>query len=780
LFGPDRFYDINFDDGDELDDIEDIFVFPESEYDLLGREASGTFRWKGVRNVLINDSIDRYAKTVGYWVVNRNEDKRFSFLGDALRCYDDLIVSYKGAEVKKADLNLPEEWDIDSERKCPPGRSSFQSVYNDASRAIAGGERKVTSIQPTARASSKMSELPSDAIEGGGGGVDAEVIDAEVNNTDAPSVQPQTANPAPTKLIPSGVVCLRGNLVQQTRDGIAVHRITGLWSTGLDKILADPENRLGECGSFEYDQKTDCSNKSSAVEQTFPPSGRYSGSFIVSDADVNKKVEEQDVVFNFVKNNEGYYNVKGRGSNAFGKYTTSGTLTKEGVITIHRHYPKRKKKAVPQGKLPPTTKMVPTDVVEEKVASISHDDTPNGRPQSDQDSSDSSTSTIEAKQIIGDDSVENVTVEESDLEQLGSSTKRSVQRTSQEENKSEEQKKRKATIRNQATPSPPVPKETPCSAASKRSCKTPSSAVFPTATKTDMQFPATKAREYPDGWLTRTVPRKKNSRTGDRYFYSPKLKIRLRSKLEVGRFLDCLAEHQGNEEKAWSSLRKQKTKSVTRKVKTRRPSADAAVRRPSADAAVERPSANTAVGRPSADAAVRRPSAADAAAKRPSANAAARRPSAADAAAKRPSTVAAASSNRERRSSTSSMTDTLTCPLRKITIVEYVQPSRPRLESNEEAQNKKTNDINEIAKPPTIQTSSCNKRTKPSFHRGEKIYAVLKGNNQSSDGTEEWLPGRVWDFKVTHETSYGPVKAYDISEYYMRVCRYLFINSLSF
>jgi hypothetical protein len=126
------------------------------------------------------------------------------------------------------------------------------------------------------------------------------------------------------------------------------------------------------------------------------------------------------------------------------------------------------------------------------------------------------------------------------------------------------------------------------------------------------------------------------------------------------------------------------------------------------------------------------------------------------------------------------MTDTLTCPLRKITIVEYVQPSRPRLESNEEAQNKKTNDINEIAKPPTIQTSSCNKRTKPSFHRGEKIYAVLKGNNQSSDGTEEWLPGRVWDFKVTHETSYGPVKAYDISEYYMRVCRYLFINSLSF
>ncbi|KAK1747102.1 hypothetical protein QTG54_002446, partial [Skeletonema marinoi] len=692
LFGPDRFYDINFDDGDELDDIEDIFVFPESEYDLLGREASGNFRWKGVRNVLINDSIDRYAKTVGYWVVNRNEDKRFSFLGDALRCYDDLNVSYKGARVKKADLNLPEEWDIDSEGKYSPKRSSLQSVCNDASRASAGGERKVSSIQPTARASSKMSELPSDAIEGGGGS-----LDAEVNNTDAPSIQPQTTNPAPTKLIPSGVVCLRGNLVLQTRDGIAVHRITGLWSTGLDKILADPENKLGECGSFEYDQKTDCS-KPSAVEQTFPPSGRYSGSFIVSDADVNKKVEEQDVVFNFVKNNEGYYNVKGRGSNAFGKYTTSGTLTKEGVITIHRHYPKRKKKAVPQGKLPPTTKMVPTDVGEEKVASISHDDTPNGRPESDQDSIDSSTSTIGAKQIIGDDSVKNDTVEESDLEQLGSSTKRSDQRTSQEDSKTEEKKKRKTTVRNQATPSPPVPKETPCSAASKRSCKTPSSTVFPTATKTDMQFPATKAREYPDGWLTRTVPRKKNSRTGDRYFYSPKLKIRLRSKLEVGRFLDCLAEHQGDEENAWSSLRKQKTTSVTRKVKTR----------PSAATAARRPSANTAVERPRADAAARIPSA-----------------------------DAAASSNRERRSSTSSMTDTLTCPQRKITIVEYVQPSRPRLESNEEAQNKKTNDINEIAKPPTIQTSSCNKRTKPSFHRGEKIYAVLKGNDQSSDGTEE-------------------------------------------
>jgi hypothetical protein len=137
-FGPDRFYDIEYDDGDRLDDIEDIFVFQESEYELLRRDAIlETSAWKGVRNVLDKGSADRWASTVGYWELEKNRDvneRPFSYLGDALRCYDDHIVSCRGANIKKVDLNLPEEWVFDPEAKSPPVRSLIQSVKNDTGR----------------------------------------------------------------------------------------------------------------------------------------------------------------------------------------------------------------------------------------------------------------------------------------------------------------------------------------------------------------------------------------------------------------------------------------------------------------------------------------------------------------------------------------------------------------------------------------------------------------------------------------------------------------------
>ncbi len=196
----------------------------------------------------------------------------------------------------------------------------------------------------------------------GGGGADGE-------GNAASSIQPQTTKPPPTKLIPSGVVCLRGNLVQETRDNNSVHRITGLWSMGLDKILADPENKLGLCSDFEYEHKGESSSGESSAA-AFPPSGTYTGSFMINNAGVKTKVEEQDVVLNFVENSEGYYNVEGKGSNSFGKYTISGTLSTEGVITIYRHYPLlvaqptkvKKKESVPQVK-PPPAKLIPTGVV---------------------------------------------------------------------------------------------------------------------------------------------------------------------------------------------------------------------------------------------------------------------------------------------------------------------------------------------------------------------------------------------------------------------------------
>ena len=694
LLGPDRFYDVIFDDDDELDDIEDIFVFPEKEYDLLVREARGTQLWKGVKNVLSKKSNDRYAQNIGYWVVEEFVDKRFPFLGDALRFYDDLIVSRKGAKVEKADLNLPKEWDIDSEKKRPPNRSLFRSVSNDnrtrrsvsndTSMAIAGGERSESNILP------------------------------------------QTATPAPTELIPSGVVCLRGNLKQEMRNDMTTHRITGLWSTGLDKILADPGNRSGECGRFVYDRIHE-SSKSSAVEELSSPSGRYSGSFIVKSAGTKTKIDDKDIVFKFVENNEGYYNIEGTGSNVFGRYTMSGTLTKEGVVTFHRHYHYQlvagqptttTKDAVLPAKLNPNN-MVQTGVGEEMVARVSQiDNTSDSQIAADladaKGLSAHSSAPIDdllaqPQRIISEDSES-----DRDTEQLGSSTKRSVRSSLREECQAEEKKGGKKTIRNEVTPLSPVPEDAYCSAESKQSCKTPPSKSYPTASKSESQFQTTKASDFPDGWLVRTVPRK-NGNHVDRYFYSPKLNIRFRSKVEVSRFLDCLAKHQGDEEKAWSALGKQKAKPVTSKAKRKRPSG--------ADASVERPHASAAA--------------------------------------------------KKERSSTNLTNGSPRCPRREIKIVDYVGP---RLESSRETQNSKKKVVNKIAELSRMQTSPCNKRTKPSFHRGEKVYAVVKGNDPSSSGTREWFPGRVWDYRVKHETSYGPVKEYDISEYYIMIGELVFIR----
>mmetsp|Transcript_21573 Transcript_21573/g.35272 ORF Transcript_21573/g.35272 Transcript_21573/m.35272 type:complete len:1185 (-) Transcript_21573:86-3640(-) len=665
LLGPDRFYDVIFDDDDELDDIEDIFVFPEEEYDLLGREASGTCRWKGVRNVLSKTSNDRYAQTVGYWVVEEFADTRFPSLGDALRFYDDLIVSRKGAKVKNEDLNLPEEWDIDSEERHPPNRSSFRSISNntrtrsisnDTSGASTGGERN-------------ESEVP-----------------------------PQPASPAPTELIPSGVVCLRGNLKEKMRNGVRTHRITGLWSTGLDKILADPENRSGACNRFVYDRIHE-SSKSSGVENPSSPSGRYSGSFIVESAGSKTKIDDKDVVFNFVENNEGYYNLEGTGYNAFGRYTMSGFLTKDGVVTIHRHYHYQlvagqptttKEDAVPQAKLTPK-KVIQAGDGEEMVSRISQVDNTNDSQLAgvlaDAEGLSAHSSTpidnllAKQKRIIFEESKS-----DRDTEQL-----RSVLSNLREECRAEEKKRKKNTVR-EVTPLPP--------AESEQSYKTPSSKSYPTASKSESEFPATKASDCPDGWLVRTVPRKKGNHV-DRYFYSPKLGIRFRSKVEVARFLDCLAKHQGDEEEAWSALGKRKAKPVTSKAKRKRPSG--------ADASVERPHASSAAKKES--------------------------------------------------SSTNATNGSPRCPRREIKIVGYVGP---RLESSGETQNSEKKVVNEIAELSLMQTSPCNKRTKPSFHRGEKVYAAVKGNDPSSSGTREWLPGRIWDYKVKHETTYGPVKAYDI------------------
>ncbi|KAL9180340.1 hypothetical protein ACHAXT_008310 [Thalassiosira profunda] len=151
----------------------------------------------------------------------------------------------------------------------------------------------------------------------------------------------EEAKPPPTEL-PSEGICLRGKLVRNTSDELsldntAVHRITGLWAMkGLSKILEAP----GECEKFEYEHK--CSGDSTV----FPLSGRYTGFFYVSEMGSKTKIAERDVTLKFRQNNAGYHNVEGKGSNLYGKYSITGTLDKDGAITLFRHFqaPKAAKK----------------------------------------------------------------------------------------------------------------------------------------------------------------------------------------------------------------------------------------------------------------------------------------------------------------------------------------------------------------------------------------------------------------------------------------------------
>lgn len=163
--------------------------------------------------------------------------------------------------------------------------------------------------------------------------------------------------PPPSASYEKNVVCLRGKLTRGAEGGNEIpgyndplqllgsnenliHKISGMWSSGLDLLLADPDNTRGLCNRFEYE------HKSSSPNASFPVSGRYSGWFDLNNEQGGKtKINEKDITLRFRKNNAGYHNVEGKGSNAFGKYTITGTLTNDNVITIFRHFVLKKVKS---------------------------------------------------------------------------------------------------------------------------------------------------------------------------------------------------------------------------------------------------------------------------------------------------------------------------------------------------------------------------------------------------------------------------------------------------
>lgn len=178
--------------------------------------------------------------------------------------------------------------------------------------------------------------------------------------------------PTPSKSYPENVVCLQGKLVRDASDHNGViHKISGMWSSGLDLIKADPQNSGGQCNRFEYEHRC------TIPTEIFPISGKYAGWFnLTTESFDTSQISERDVHLKFRKNSAGYYNVEGKGSNTFGKYTISGSLSKDNTITIFRHFQARKPRksisSLPPTSLPKIPKYTSTATIATPIQSTKH------------------------------------------------------------------------------------------------------------------------------------------------------------------------------------------------------------------------------------------------------------------------------------------------------------------------------------------------------------------------------------------------------------------------
>ena len=83
-------------------------------------------------------------------------------------------------------------------------------------------------------------------------------------------------------------------------------------------------------------------------------------------------------------------------------------------------------------------------------------------------------------------------------------------------------------------------------------------------TEKESKIPALPASEFGEGWKVREVPRSNGTHI-DRYYYSPIMGYKFRSKAEVGRFLEHLEEANGDESMAIDAFKGSKKKGPNKK-----------------------------------------------------------------------------------------------------------------------------------------------------------------------------------------------------------------------
>ncbi|KAL7523298.1 hypothetical protein ACHAXR_000114, partial [Thalassiosira sp. AJA248-18] len=110
-YGPFRLYHVKFDDGDQLDALDDYWVFPKNDYLLTMHYDEMGLEPIGVKKVFDKKSCDRWAKLVGWYsVIIHGHEQQFSLLSDAMKAHDAHVVNVNGGQTKKSDLNMPNDY----------------------------------------------------------------------------------------------------------------------------------------------------------------------------------------------------------------------------------------------------------------------------------------------------------------------------------------------------------------------------------------------------------------------------------------------------------------------------------------------------------------------------------------------------------------------------------------------------------------------------------------------------------------------------------------------
>ena len=157
-YGPVRYYNVKYDDGDRLTGIPDHFVMAKLDYELHLRHDGECGRgktpsWKGVVNITDPYSKDKWAQHVGWYVATIDGAKHnFSQLAQAVR-----------AATKKSSLNLPEDWkDLLTTKQVPV--SVAPSTTKGETRQFETTSRpsvvKARAIQQGKFAGGSVAELP--------------------------------------------------------------------------------------------------------------------------------------------------------------------------------------------------------------------------------------------------------------------------------------------------------------------------------------------------------------------------------------------------------------------------------------------------------------------------------------------------------------------------------------------------------------------------------------------------------------------------------------------